>query len=79
VPADNHFIIGPMKVAVEAKAARRITADHLNGLRHLHQDHPRVRRVVVSLEPRRRTTDDGIEILSPEGFVESLGELLRVN
>ena len=73
------FIVGPMKLAIEAKAARRITSDHLNGLRQLRQDHPRVRRVVVSLEPRRRTTDDGIEILSPDTFVERLGELMGVS
>jgi hypothetical protein len=35
------FIIGEMEVAIEAKASSRITSDHLNGLRHLHADHPR--------------------------------------
>jgi hypothetical protein len=66
-----------MDVAIEAKASSRITADHLSGLRHLHTDHPRARRVVVSLEPKRRVTDDGIEILPAEAFVATLGELVR--
>jgi hypothetical protein len=39
-------IIGQMAVAIEAKASARITADHVSGLRQLHADHPRARRVV---------------------------------
>ncbi len=72
------FVIGDMAVAIEAKASSRITSDHLKGLRHLHDDHPRTRRVVVCLEPKRRTTDDGIEILSAHAFVEELGALLSL-
>jgi predicted AAA+ superfamily ATPase len=72
------FVIGNMAVAIEAKASSRITSDHLRGLRHLHDDHPRTRRIVVCLEPKRRTTDDGIEILSAQAFVEELGALLSV-
>jgi predicted AAA+ superfamily ATPase len=71
------FIVGQMSLAVEAKATAKVTANHLKGLRHLHDDHPRVRRVMVSLEPRRRHTDDGIEILPVKAFVDDLGGLLR--
>ncbi len=70
------FIVGNMAVAIEAKASTRITADHLRGLRHLRDDHPRVRRVVACLEPRRRTTEDGIEILPVSAFTGELGALL---
>jgi len=70
------FIIGNMAVALEAKATSRITADHLKGLRHLHEDHPRARRAIVCLEPKRRTTADGIEILPARAFVEELAGLL---
>jgi hypothetical protein len=66
-----------MVVAVEAKATAKVTAAHVKGLRHVHQEHPRARRVVVCLEPRRRRTDDGIEILPVKAFVEELPELLR--
>jgi len=58
------FVIDDMRAAIEAKAASRVTADHLKGLRALVQDHPRVReRICICLEPRARRTDDGILIL----------------
>jgi predicted AAA+ superfamily ATPase len=67
------FIIGDMTVAIEAKASSKITADHLKGLRHLAQDHPRARRLVVCLERKRRRTEDGIEILPYRAFIDELG------
>lgn len=69
------FVIGAMQVAIETKAATKITSDHLRGLRHLSQDHPRARRIVVCLEPKRRRTEDGIEILPVRAFLDSLAEL----
>jgi predicted AAA+ superfamily ATPase len=71
------FIVGDMVVAVEAKATAKVTAAHVKGLRHVHQEHPRARRVGVCLESRRRRTVDGIEILPVKAFVEELPELLR--
>jgi predicted AAA+ superfamily ATPase len=70
------FVIGNMAVAIEAKATARITSAHFTGLRHLHQDHPRVRRIVVCLESKRRTTDDGIEVLPVKAFIDELPGLL---
>jgi predicted AAA+ superfamily ATPase len=70
------FIVGQMAVAIEAKASARITADHLKGLRHLRADHPRARRVVVCLEPKRRVTEDGIEILPAFVFTAELDRLM---
>ena len=69
------FILGNMTAAVEAKASSRITADHLKGLRHLHEDHPHARRAIVCLEPKRRTTTDGIDILPARAFIADLGGL----
>jgi predicted AAA+ superfamily ATPase len=67
------FVLGDMRVAIEAKSSERITRDHLKGLRRLVEDHPRVgRRVVVCREPRARKTDDGIEILPVASFVKRL-------
>jgi predicted AAA+ superfamily ATPase len=67
------FVLGDMQVAIEAKSSARITRDHLQGLRCLQEDHPRVgRRVVVCREPRARKTDDGIEILPAATFVRRL-------
>jgi predicted AAA+ superfamily ATPase len=67
------FVLGNMEVALEAKASANIHQDHLKGLRELKKDHPEVkRRIVVSLENRSRTTDDGIEILAYQHFMEQL-------
>jgi predicted AAA+ superfamily ATPase len=69
------FILGEMRVAIEAKSSERITRDHLHGLRNLVEDHPRVgRRIVVCREPRARKTDDGIDILPAATFVKRLWE-----
>ena len=67
------FIVGDMRAAVEAKAAARIGNRHLKGLRALAKDHPEVgRRIVVCLEPRPLRTDDGIEILPADAFLDQL-------
>lgn len=69
------FVLGDMRLAIEAKSSERITRDHLQGLRSLVEDHPRVgRRIVVCREPRARKTDDGIEILPAATFVRRLWE-----
>jgi predicted AAA+ superfamily ATPase len=68
------FIVNDMEVAIEAKAAAKITSDHLKGLRSLPQDHPRVgRRVVVCLERQGRETDDDILIVPATDFPALLG------
>ena len=67
------FIVGDMRTAIEAKATRKVTADHLKGLRSLREDHPDVQeRIVVSLEPRARRTEDGILILPAATFISRL-------
>jgi len=67
------FIVGTMEVAIEAKARSRIGSDDLKGLRALIDDHPRVRRrCIVCLETKRRRTDDGIDVLPVDAFVEEL-------
>ena len=67
------FVLGDMRVAIEAKSSARITRDQLKGLRTLIEDQPRVaRRIVVCREPRARKTDDGIEILPVASFVRRL-------
>ncbi len=72
------FVIGDMRCAIEARPTPRVTSDHLKGLRQIAVDHPGVRRrVVVSLEPGPRVTEDGIEILPWRVFLDRLwsGEL----
>ncbi len=69
------FIVGDMRVAIEAKATANVTSDHLKGLRRLVGDHPEVRRrVVVSLEGRAGKTPDGVEVLPAGEFLsEAVG------
>lgn len=67
------FILGDMRLAVEAKATSKVVSDHLKGLRELGRDHPHVaRRVVACREPKARTTADGIEVLPAERFIQEL-------
>ena len=67
------FIIGDMACALEAKSSEKIHKDHLKGLREIIEDYPKVRRrMVVSLEPISRRTEDGIEILSVTDFLSML-------
>ena len=67
------FVVGDMRLAVEAKASPNIRSRHLRGLRSVIRDHPSIqRRVVVSLAPRARRTSDGIDVLPVEDFVRQL-------
>ena len=67
------FIVNRMELAVEAKSARKITSDHLNGLRQLQTDHAKVKhRVLTCLETKERKTDDGIWILPVSSFCRRL-------
>ena len=71
------FVVGDMRLAIEAKATSTVTRKHLKGLRTLAEEHPGVRRMVVCLEPRPRRTDDDIDILPAADFAHRLwqGEL----
>lgn len=69
------FIVNDMAVAIEAKSARRVTSDHLSGLRHLVRDHPRVRqRILVCLEAKTYRTEDGIWVLPAAEFATRLAK-----
>ncbi len=71
--ADVDFIVGDMRIAIEAKSVKTIRSRHLKGLRSLVRDHPEVgRRLVVCLESRPLTTNDGIEVLPAEQFARRL-------
>lgn len=67
------FIIDAMRIAIEVKSSAKITSDHLRALRTIIEDHRSIeRRLVVCLEPKRRHTEDGIEILPIASFLEEL-------
>lgn len=67
------FIINRMDCAVECKSSRQINTSHLKGLRQLMVDHPEVKRkILVSMDPKNRVSDDGIEIIHYEEFLRLL-------
>ena len=70
-----NFVVDDVRIAVEAKATAGVHDRHLQGLRQIVVDHPGVkRRIVVSLDQKRRRTDDGIEILPARVFARELWE-----
>ena len=67
------FVVGHADVAIEVKSSPRIGSQHLGGLQAFQEDHPRVgRRIMVCSEPRRRVTQEGIEILPVLQFLRML-------
>ena len=68
----SDFVVDDLSIAIEAKATKRVHADHLKGLRALATDHRIGRRVIVSLDDRPRRTEDGIDILPARTFSERL-------
>ncbi len=73
------FVVGDMRLAIEAKATARVTSSHLKGLRTVAEEHPGTeRRIAVCLEPKPRRTDDGIDVMGATDFARRLwhGELL---
>jgi len=72
------FIVNDMEVAIEAKSSKKVTSDHLKGLRELVKDHKVGRRIVICHEAKPRQTEDGIEVLPVEHFMARLwaGDIL---
>jgi predicted AAA+ superfamily ATPase len=69
-----------MTIAIEAKSSSKITNHHLKGLRELAKDYPNIKkRILVCTEPRRRKTEDGIEILPVKEFCNELWDGRLVN
>jgi len=66
------FIVGDMDLAVECKAAREVRSADLRGLRALMEDHAPRRSIIVSRDPRRRKTEDGIEMIPWQEFCREL-------
>ncbi len=72
-----NFLIGDA-VAIEVKAKEQVMDRDLRGLRALAEELPSLRKIVVSNELWRRTTDDQIEVYPVEEFLRELwnGKLL---
>lgn len=71
--AEVDFIVNDMECAIETKAKSKIKKDELNGLRELKKEQSKVKKmIVVSLVEQSRITEDEIEILSYQDFVDRL-------
>ena len=68
------FILGDHEVAVEVKSTAQAGNHHLKGLRALKEELVAKHYILVSLDPRPRQTEDGIEILPWKTFLERLWE-----
>ncbi len=67
------FVVNDLECVVECKSSANLRAAHLKGLREIAKEHPAIgRRVVVSLDPLSRRTEDGIEILGVADFLDAL-------
>ncbi len=66
------IIVGDMELAIECKSNRETRTADLKGLRALSEENKTRRKLVVSRDRKRRTTDDGIEIVPWHEFCEEL-------
>jgi len=66
------FILDDGATAVEVKSSATISTQHLKGLRAWKQEHPESRCILISREQRARLTEDQIEILPWQVFLEEL-------
>lgn len=64
-------IIGDAKVAIEIKSVEEVLPRHLKGLKAFAEEHPKCRKIIVSLDPFNRTIDD-IETLYIMDFLPML-------
>ncbi len=60
------------RIGIEVKGSRRVSPADLKGLHALADETVLTKRLVVAMEPRERTTDDGIVILPAVQFFEDL-------
>jgi predicted AAA+ superfamily ATPase len=66
------FVLGDHEVAVEVKSTPQAGNRHLRGLRALKEEYTVKHCILVSLDPRPRTTEDDIQILPWRNFLERL-------
>ena len=73
------FILGDQEIATEVKSTELAHTTHLKGLRRFKEEYSARRSILVSLDAKPRMTEDGIEILPWQIFLERLwaGEIYR--
>jgi len=73
------FILGSHEIAIEIKSTELANSKHLGSLRRFKEEYSVQRSILVSLDPTPRKTEDQIEILPWQVFLEELwqGEIFR--
>ena len=66
------LVLGEAEVAVEAKSTGNVTDRHLRGIRAFSEENTARHTIVVSMDPRPRRTEDGVDILPWRLFLERL-------
>lgn len=66
------FILGDHEIAIEVKSTEAANANHLKGLRRFKEEYSVRRSILVSLDSKPRKTEDQIEILPWQTFLEQL-------
>lgn len=66
------FVLGDSEISIEVKSTDSANTTHLKGLRRFREEYPVRRSIMVSLDPKPRKTEDQIEILPWQMFLEQL-------
>lgn len=66
------FVLGDSEISIEVKSTDSANTTHLKGLRRFKEEYPVRRSILVSLDPKPRKTEDQIEILPWQMFLEQL-------
>lgn len=66
------FVLGDHETAIEVKSTKLANTTHLKGLRRFKEEYSVQRSILVSLDSKPRKTEDQIEILPWQTFLEQL-------
>ncbi len=66
------FLLGDAEVVIEAKSTGTVSGRHLQGIRAFKEEYAARHYIVVSMDPKPRRTEDGIDILPWKVFLKRL-------
>ena len=66
------FILGEHKVAIEVKSSNLVNQNHLKGMKAFKSEYNAKQYIIISLDPKPRTTEDGINIMPWAFFLKQL-------
>lgn len=66
------FVLGDHEIVIEVKSTEATSKTHLKGVRRFKEEYATRRSIVVSMDSRPRKTEDQVEILPWQIFLEQL-------